>query len=86
MRSLLLLDHVLDFPIQIAFQSSDRVELDFSGSVIKIALNFKFRGTEKIELSSQGTYNFQILGNETLVITDYKYAKFFKFDMLDIKL
>ena len=74
------------FLIQIEIQSSDRVELDFWGSVIKIALNFKSRGTEKIELSSQGTYNFQSLGNETLIIADYKYAKIFKFAMLDIKL
>ena len=35
------------FLIHIEFQSSDRVELDFSGSAIKIALNFKSRGTEK---------------------------------------
>ena len=54
--------------------------------MIKIALNFKSQGTEKIELSSQGTYNFQILGNESLIIADYKYAKSFKFAMLDIKL
>ena len=33
--------------------------------------------------SSQGTYSFQILGNE---IADYKYAKIFRFAMLDIKL
>ena len=73
------------FLIQIAFQSSDRVEIDFGGYVIKIALNLS-RGTEKIELSSQGTYNFQILGNETLIVADYKYAKILKFVMLDIKL
>ena len=73
------------FLIQIAFKSFDRVELDFRGSVIKIALNFKSRGTEEIKLSSQGTYNFQILGNETLIIADYKYAKTFKFATLDIK-
>ena len=73
------------FLIQIAFRSSDRVELNFWGSVIKIALNFKSRETEKIELSSQETCNFQILGNETLIIADYKYAKNFKFAMLDIK-
>ena len=60
------------FLIQIAFQSSDKVELDFCGSVMKIASNYKSRGTEKIELSSQGTYNFQNLGNETLIIADYK--------------
>ena len=51
-----------------------------------MALNFKSRATEKIELSSQGTYNFRILGNETVIIADYKYAKIFKFAMLDIKL
>ena len=72
--------------IQIAFQSSDRVELDFLGSVIKNALNFKSQGTKKIELSSQGIYNFQIWRNETLIIADYKYAKIFKFAMLDTKL
>ena len=74
------------FLIQVAFQSSDRVELNFRGSVIKIALNFKCRGTGKIELSSQGTYNFQTLGDKTHIIADYKYAKIFKFAMLDIKL
>ena len=74
------------FLIQIAFKSSDRIELDFYGSVIKIALNFKSRGTEKVELSSEGTYNFQILENETLIIADYKYAKNFKFALLDRKL
>ena len=73
------------FFIQIAFQSSDRAELDFWGSVIKIALNFRSQGTEKMDLSSQVTYNFQILGNETVIIVDYKYAKIFKFPMLDIK-
>ena len=46
--------------------------------MVKIALNFKSRGIEKIELSSQGTYNFQILGNETLIIADYNYAKNFQ--------
>ena len=54
--------------------------------MIKITLNSKSRGTEKIELSSQVTYNFLILGNETLIIADYKYTKIFKFAMLDIKL
>ena len=54
--------------------------------MIKIPVNFKSRGTEKVKLSSQGTYNFQILGNETLLIADYKYAKVSKFAMLDIKL
>ena len=74
------------FLIQIALESSDRVELDLLGSVIKHALNFKSRGTKKIELSSQGTCHFQTLGNETLIIADYKYAKIYKFAVLDIKL
>ena len=74
------------FLIQIAFQNSGRVEIDFWGSVIKIALNFKSRGTKKIELSSQRTYNFQTLGHEILIIADYKHAKIFRFTMLDINL
>ena len=39
-----------------------------------------------MKLSSQGTYNFQILENETLIITDCKHATILKFAMLDIKL
>ena len=74
------------FLIQIAFQSSDRLEIDFGGYVIKLALNFESRGTEEIGLSSQRTYNLQILGNETLIVADYKYAKICKVAMLDIKL
>ena len=49
-------------------------------------MNFKSGGIKQIEISSQGTYNFQIVGNETLIIADYKYAKNFKFAMSDIKL
>ena len=49
---------------------------------MKIASNFKSRGTKNIELSSQETYNFQILGSFAV----YKYAKIFKFATLDIKL
>ena len=60
------------FLIWIVFQSSDRVELDVWGPVIKITLNFKSRGTEEVELSSQATDNFQNLGNEALIIADYK--------------
>ena len=50
------------FLIHIVFQIFDIVKVGFSSSVIKIAFNFKSRGTKKIELSSKGTYNFQILG------------------------
>ena len=53
------------FLIQIAFQSSERVELDFRCFVIKMALNFKSRGTETIQtliprdlqISNVGTLN-----------------------------
>ena len=74
------------FLIQVAFQSSDRVKLDFRGSVVKIALNFKSRETEKIELFSQGGYNFPILVNKTFIIADYKYVKLFRFAILEITL
>ena len=47
------------FLIQMAFQSFDRAERDFWGSVIKIALNFKFRGTEKIEIPPNGPATFK---------------------------
>ena len=72
LRSLLLLNHVIQiFLIWVAFQSSDRVEF-WGFSVIKIALKLKSQRNEKVELSSQGSGNFQVLGNETLIIADYK--------------
>ena len=71
---------------RIVFQSSDRVERDFFDSEIKIALSLKTRETKKIKISSQGTYNLQILGNETLIIVDCEYIKIFRFALLDIKL
>ena len=55
--------------------------------MIKIDLfNFKSRGTEKVELSSQEIDNFQILVKESLIIANYAYAKIFRFVVLDIKL
>ena len=74
------------FLIQIAFQSSDRVELDIWGSVSRNALNFKSWGTKKSNFPPKGPTSFQILGYETLIIADYKYAKILKFVMLGIKL
>ena len=62
------------------------MESDFGCFPIKIALNFKSQGTEKFELFFQGTYNFQDLRNETLVIADYEHAKIFSFAMSDMKL
>ena len=62
------------------------MELDFCSFQIKVALNFKSQGTKKFELFPQGTYNFQNLRNETLVIADYEYAKMFIFAMSDTKL
>ena len=53
----LLLDHVtIFFSFRVTFRSTGRAELDFSGFVIKVALNFKSRGNEKFKFSSQGTY------------------------------
>ena len=54
--------------------------MEFQGFVTKKnALIFKSQGTEKRKLSSQGTYNFQNLVNETLIIADNKYPKIFMF-------
>ena len=51
--------------------------MEFQGFVTKKnALIFKSQGTEKRKLSSQGTYNFQNLVSETLIIADNKYPKF----------
>ena len=61
------------------------MELDFCSFQIKIVLNFKSQGTEKFELFSQRNCNFQNLKNETLVVTDYEYAKIFSFAMFDMK-
>ena len=44
--------------------------------IIKIALNFNSKVTEKVELLPLGTYNFQNLQNGTLVHSDYKHVKF----------
>ena len=56
------------FLIHIPFQSSDRVELDFRGSVIKIAFNFKSQGTEKMELSPKGTTTFRFWEMKLLLL------------------
>ena len=53
--------------------------------MIKIALNFESRGTEKIKLSSQETHNFQRFDYETFIIADYEYAKILRSVVLDIK-
>ena len=61
------------FLIQIAFQSSYRVELDFWDFVIEIALNFKSRGSEKSRTFLPSDLQLSKLG---IIIADYKYAKF----------
>ena len=58
----------------------------FWSFVIRISLNVKFQGTEKIEVFSQGTDDFRNLRCETLYIVDYKYVNIFNFAVLDIKL
>ena len=72
------------FLIQIAFQSSDRVELDFWGSVIKIALNFKSRGTEK--KTSKGPTIFKFWEMKLLLLLITNMQKFSSWPVLDIKL
>ena len=62
------------------------MELDLCSFQVKIALNFKSQGTEKIELFSQEAYNFQNLRNETLDIVGYECAKIFDFALFDMKL
>ena len=42
------------FVIQIAFQSSDRAELDFWRFVIKISFNVKSQGNKKLKFSPKG--------------------------------
>ena len=74
------------FLLQIAFQSSHRVKLDFWGSVIKVASDFRSRGTEKIELSSQGPTAFKFCEMKLLLLLITNMQKIFKFAMLDIKL
>ena len=73
------------FLIQIEFQRSDRVELDFWGSVIKIALNLRSQGAEKksnFPPKEHTTFKFWEM---KLLLLNYKYAKIFKFAVLDIK-
>ena len=82
LKLLLLLDRVSDFSHS---DSISKLWLDFWGFVIKIALNFKCRGTEKTKLSSQRIYHFQIFGKEILITAKYKYVKIFSFAKLDIK-
>ena len=67
------------FLIQIAFQSSDRVKLDFWGSAIKIALNFTPEGLKKSNFLPKGSTTFQNFGNETLIIAKYKYVEKIQF-------
>ena len=62
------------------------MELQFCSFQIKIALNFKSPGTEKLEIFSQGTYGSQNLRYETLVIAHYKYIKISRIAVMDIKL
>ena len=44
------------------------------------------QGNEKVAFFSQETYNFQILGNEILIIAGYKARKISIFHWLAVKL
>ena len=54
--------------------------------MIRISLNFKFQGTEKMDVFSQGTNDLKNLRYETLYIADYKYVNISSFAVLDIEL
>ena len=49
-------------------------------------LNSQDLGNEKIEFFSQKTNDFQILGSETMISTDYEDMKISVFPWLDIEL
>ena len=49
-------------------------------------LNSQDLGNEKIEFFSQETYDFQILGSEIMISTDYEDMKISVFPWLDIEL
>ena len=68
LKSLLSLDNVSDFLIRIAFQSSDSVEIDIWGFVIRSSLNVKSQGTKKVEVLSRGSDHSKKLRCETLHI------------------
>ena len=64
------------FLIQIAFQSSDRVELDFLGSVSKNALNFKSRGTKKLNFPPKEPTAFKFWKMKLLLLLTTKSKNF----------
>ena len=53
---------------------------------IKIYFNMNLQGNEKVAFSSKETYDFQVLGNETLIIAGYKAIKISIFHKLPVKL
>ena len=61
------------------------MKLDFWYFMIRMPLNIKSQGTEKIEFFSQGTGDFQKLKYETLVTAGYEYVKNYWFAVLDDK-
>ena len=61
------------------------MELDFWCILIRIPLNVKYQGTEKLNLSSKGPATGPKLRSETLVTADYKHVKISRFAVLDTK-
>ena len=51
------------------------MELDSCAYIIEIFFNLNPQGNEKLELFSQGTYDVQNFGNETLFIADHEDVK-----------
>ena len=52
----------------------------------KILFNLNFQGNEKFKLASQETYDFQNLGNQTLLIVGHENVKKFAINYLAAKL
>ena len=51
----------------------------------KIYFNMNSQGNEQVAYSSKETFDFQVLGNETLIIAGYKAIKNFHFSQVGCK-
>ena len=61
------------------------MELNFCVCGIRIYFNMNSQENGKVIYSSQETYNFQVLGNENLIIASYKAIKISLFYQLAVK-
>ena len=71
------------FVIQVSFKALNERSLVCR---MKMFFNLNSQGNEEFELLSQGTYDFQNVGNETLFISDYEDIKSSVIQQLAVKL